>query len=888
MDYLNEHTWAGQVGHILVIIAFITCISAMYGYWRAAGVTLRDHTWHTTARTYFMIHSLAVLGVVMLLFFMIANRFFEYHYVWKYSNLSMEGKYIFSCFWSGQEGSLLLWSFWIMVLAWIFVTVSGKSASPAMPFVLLVQAFIFSLLLGVYAGDVKIGNSPFILIRELPENAGMPWARMNDYLVKITSFQDGVGLNPLLQNYWMVIHPPVLFLGFAATVFPFAIALGGAARGQVSNGWTKRAMPWSIFTVLSLGCGILLGGAWAYESLSFGGFWAWDPVENASLVPWIIMVGGLHALQVTRKRNRGLYLSLLFTIAPFLLVLYSTFLTRSGILGESSVHSFSENGLFIQLLLFLFTMLTVATWFILRHRKLRFIFLFGSALLFAAFLITGSIMYTLPVWLIGDAGLLIVNYEKHFENNGTAINKSSREFWMLAGVLLMLISSIQITISTSVPVLNRIFGTQLDAFTEITSRNLFYHNWQIPVAIIITFLVGLTQFLKYRQTEWRKVLQLLWVPVLIAITCTIVLALIFRYHPIREWNFFLLLTAIMFAIVLNAGFAIRIWKQSPSEHGTTIAHIGFAVLLLGALITGSRKEIISENRSGFTLEELNKDFRNQENILLRQGDTVRMNAYFVSYRERYKEGNKLHYAIDYFTPEANGSGQKPGDHAFTLYPMVQLNEQFGNVAEPGTGRFLTHDIFTHIKYADMEPSHLQDGYSSDGFMGESMYRVKRNASFNVENLVFELSDIFLVMDPAEKSKLNLQASDIVVKAVIKADNIETPAGPEIIEPLFVVRDSTTVIFQDVYSAELDTRVRIAELSQEENTLVLGIRQREFVVMQALIFPGMNVLWTGCVMMILGCAISLRKYFATSPKRRSSLTPAYNPTAIETRPGDMAK
>lgn len=879
MEYLNEHTWAGQVGHILVIVAFVTSIAALYGYWRAAGSQLRDHAWHQTARTYFMVHSLAVLGVVSLLFFMIANRYFEYHYVWKYSNLSMEGKYIFSCFWSGQEGSLLLWSFWIMVLAWIFVTASGKSASSAMPFVLLVQAFIFSLLLGVYAGDVKIGNSPFILIRELPENAGMPWARMNDYLLKITSFQDGVGLNPLLQNYWMVIHPPVLFLGFAATVFPFAIALGGASRSQLSNGWTKRAMPWSIFAVLSLGCGILLGGAWAYESLSFGGFWAWDPVENASLVPWIIMVGGLHALQITRKRNRGLYLSLLFTVAPFLLVLYSSFLTRSGILGESSVHSFTENGLFIQLLMFLFSMSSVAIWFILGHRKLRLIFLLGSALILSVFLFTGNLMYTLPVWLIGIAGLLIVNYEKHFESNGDTMQKSSREFWMLAGVLLMLISSIQITISTSVPVLNRIFGTQLDAFTEITSRNLFYHNWQIPVAIIITFLVGITQFMKYRRTEWKDVVQQLRVPTIIALAFTLLLTIIFKYDPIHEWNFFLLLTAIMFAIVLNASFAIRVWKQS-TEHGTTIAHIGFAVLLLGALISGSRKEIISENRSAFTLEELNKDFRNGENILLRQGDTVRMNAYFVSYRERFKEGNKLHYAIDYFTPEGNGSEEKPGNHAFTLYPMVQLNEQFGNVAEPGTGRFLTHDIFTHIKYADMEPSHLQDGYTSDGFMGETMYRIKRNASFSLENLTFEFTDIFLVTDPNEKSKLGLQDGDIVVKAVIKADNIETPAGPEIIEPLFVVRDSTTVIFQDVYSAELDTRVRIAELSQEENTLVLGIRQREFVVMQALIFPGMNVLWAGCVMMILGCAISLRKYFATSQKRKATLSPAYTPTTLE--------
>jgi cytochrome c-type biogenesis protein CcmF len=188
----------------------------------------------------------------------------------------------------------------------------------------------------------------------------------------------------------------------------------------------------------------------------------------------------------------------------------------------------------------------------------------------------------------------------------------------------------------------------------------------------------------------------------------------------------------------------------------------------------------------------------------------------------------------------------------------------------------------------MEPLHLQDGYTSDGFMGETLYRIKRNASFSLENLAFELTDIFLVMDPDEKRKLGLQEGDIVVKAVIRADNTETPAGPEIIEPLFVVRDSTTVIFQDVYSAELDTRVRIAELSQEENTLVLGIRQREFVVMQALIFPGMNVLWTGCIMMILGCAISLRKYFATSPKRKPSFAPAYNPPAIDTGPGDIAK
>src|SRR5690606_33888330 len=137
-------------------------------------------------------------------------------------------------------------------------------------------------------------------------------------------------------------------------------------------------------------------------------------------------------------------------------------------------------------------------------------------------------------------------------------------------------------------------------------------------------------------------------------------------------------------------------------------------------------------------------------------------------------------------------------HAFTLYPMVQLNEQFGNVAEPGTQRFLTHDILTHIKYADMEPTLLLDGYSSDGYMGETQYRIRRNGKFSLENMTFEFTDIFLVDDPEEKQRLNLNEDDIVVKAIIHADNTEPPDGAVVIKPLFVVRDSTTVIHHDVY------------------------------------------------------------------------------------------
>src|SRR5205085_7221679 len=147
---------------------------------------------------------------------------------------------------------------------------------------------------------------------------------------------DGSGLNQLLQNYWMVIHPPVLFLGFASTIVPFSFAIAGLWKKNFS-GWTRVALPWTLFSCAILGTGIMLGAMWAYESLTFGGYWAWDPVENASLVPWMVLVAGIHTLLIYKHSGHSLRTTHLFFIIAFGLVLYSTFLTRSGILGETSV-----------------------------------------------------------------------------------------------------------------------------------------------------------------------------------------------------------------------------------------------------------------------------------------------------------------------------------------------------------------------------------------------------------------------------------------------------------------------------------------------------------------------------------------------------------------------
>ena len=169
-----------------------------------------------------------------------------------------------------------------------------------------------------------------MLVRQMFQEA--PIFQRADYL-SIPQMQDGQSLNALLQNYWMVIHPPVLFLGFSSTLIPFAFAVTGLWKKDYGS-WTKTALPWTLFSCCVLGTGIMMGAAWAYESLTFGGYWAWDPVENASLVPWLVLVAGLHTQVVYNSTGHSLRTTYLFLILGFTLILYSTFLTTKRNFGR--------------------------------------------------------------------------------------------------------------------------------------------------------------------------------------------------------------------------------------------------------------------------------------------------------------------------------------------------------------------------------------------------------------------------------------------------------------------------------------------------------------------------------------------------------------------------
>src|SRR5687767_5346806 len=320
MTFEDEHLLPGQIGHFFVLLAFVTSILSTIAYFKASGtLNIPDKKlWIRYARTTFIIQVASILAVFFIIYFICSNHYFEYLYAYKHASKELEPKYLLACIWEGQEGSFLLWSIWHGILGSLLMFKTKDWEAPVMTVINFAQCFIMLMLLGIYVFDVRIGSSAFVLTRNELEG---PIFSQPNYLSYI---KDGVGLNVLLRNYWMVIHPPVLFLGFASTIVPFAFAYAGIKTKRFGE-WVKPALPWTLFSAGVLGIGIMMGAKWAYESLSFGGYWAWDPVENASLVPWLVMIAGIHTQIIYNSTGHSLRPTYFFFIASFVLILYSTY-----------------------------------------------------------------------------------------------------------------------------------------------------------------------------------------------------------------------------------------------------------------------------------------------------------------------------------------------------------------------------------------------------------------------------------------------------------------------------------------------------------------------------------------------------------------------------------
>ncbi|GAB5538608.1 MAG: cytochrome c biogenesis protein CcsA [Salibacteraceae bacterium] len=785
MEYPGEHLLIGQIGNTFTIMAFAFSFMSAVAYFLAHKT--KDEVYLRLGRLGFIVHSISVIGMVATLFTMIFNQYFEYHYVWQHSNTDMPMKYIFSCFWEGIEGSFLIWTFWHVILGALFLRKSGVWEAPAMSVVGAVQFFMLSMLLGVYIFDYKLGSNPFtMLLREHPDFAGLPLFNNPDY----TKVIDGRGLNPLLQNYWMVIHPPFVLFGYATAIIPFAYAIAGLLRNEFIA-WVKPALSWTFFGIAILGIGVLMGGAWAYESLSFGGFWAWDPVENASLVPWLTMVGAGHLMLIQRKKGVSVITLFLMTTITFCLVQYASFLTKSGVLGETSVHSFTDLGMTAQL---------------------------AISLLF----------------FTGLSAFLILTKMSKFPKQEREESITSREFWMFIASLVLLVSAFVISFSTSFPVINQIFGTELAIGTD---RIDYYNRWQTPFAIITALLVSIGQFLKYSKTNMSKFWKNISLSSSIALLITVATAI---GMSITNPLYLLMLFTTALAAAANLDFWVRIAKGNAKNAGASIAHIGFGLLLLGVLISTSQSEVISSNSSLYDVSMLGEDFNNNENILLMKDDTLIMGDYFVSYKgKREEEDRFIHYEVEYMLPDDQGNLQSE----FTLYPFIQLNPRMGNVAEPYTKHYLHKDVYTHITYAELETPN------------ETTEAVEH--SVGLTDTIFTKTS-FMVLDSLDRNPKarfgGLTDRDLAVGAMFTLYDVNTKAHQ--LEPLFVLRDRQYSFTVPDSIPELGIKITFDGIDPEAEEFKFRLTEeppefKDFIVMKAIIFPGINILWIGIIIMGLG-------------------------------------
>ena len=280
-----------------------------------------DYRFFLAGRRMAIIVSVLVIIATLVLVKELITSNFDVDYVAHYTSIETPTVYKFTALWAGQSGSLLFWIFILSIYSLITIFQNRNRYHRMMPWVLCVilTVQLFFLILTNFI------TNPFE-----PTNA--------DFIVA-----NGLGLNPLLQNLTMAIHPPVLYLGFVGFTIPFAFTVAALLTNEKGSLWVRSIRRWSLVTWLALSSGIMLGGWWAYQELGWGGYWAWDPVENASFMPWLTGTAFLHSIIIQEKKNMLRVWNTILIMLTFALTIFGTFLTRSGVM--SSVHSFTESSL---------------------------------------------------------------------------------------------------------------------------------------------------------------------------------------------------------------------------------------------------------------------------------------------------------------------------------------------------------------------------------------------------------------------------------------------------------------------------------------------------------------------------------------------------------------
>ncbi|MBW2602077.1 MAG: cytochrome c biogenesis protein CcsA, partial [Deltaproteobacteria bacterium] len=460
----------------------------------------------------------------MLLMRSILNHEFIYSYVTSYSSRDLPLLYLISSFWAGQEGSFLLW---VLLGAWLGIVLiyKVKDMEP--------QVMVIYNLNNVFLMILLMKQSPFKMLAFTPP--------------------DGNGMNMLLQDPWMAIHPPVVFLGYAAFAIPFAYAMAALWRRDYDR-WIKPALPWTVFAFISLGAGIIIGGYWAYKVLGWGGFWGWDPVENASLLPWLAGIALMHGMVLQKTRNKLRKTNFVLAVFSFILVIYCTFLTRSGVLADFSVHSFTDLGITGWLVLFMAVFIAISLYLLLTRAK------------------------EIPA----SGG----------EKN---VHFFSREFGFIAAMILLCLSTVVTGLGTSAPLITRVLEKASKVSTD------FYVDTNLPLAILMVILLSFVPLMGWGKNNFSRLApKLVWALIGAIVTGAVVLL---KGYP----GIGVLLLALFAGAVaaMNLVLAIKLGRKKISISGSAVAHLGVGLMFLGIVASSiydqSEKVSLSQGSPGNAL-----------------------------------------------------------------------------------------------------------------------------------------------------------------------------------------------------------------------------------------------------------------------------------------------
>lgn len=839
------NTFVGNLGHFAVIVSFVSSLVTAFAYYQYIKATeLEKANWRRFSRSFFYIHAVASVTVAFALFEIIYNHRFEYFYAYSHSSKALPVHYMISSFWEGQEGAFILWIFWNVMLGLVLIHTNKFWEGPVMIVFSLVQAFLVSMILGVVIGDLKIGSSPFILLRDMMD---APIFEMNPDFVP----EDGTGLNPLLQNIWMVIHPPTLFLGYASTLVPFAFLMGGLATKKYTE-WVRPALPWAQFSAMILGMGIIMGAYWAYVTLNFGGYWNWDPVENAVYVPWLIMVAAIHTMITFKKSSTALKSSIVLVIASFVLVLYATFLVRSGVLGDSSVHSFTDLGLSGQLLIYMLFFLFVAVFLAARN------------------------------W-------------KHIPTSEKEASVYSREFWIFIGATTLSLMAFQVILPTSIPVWNALvesFGG-ISNLAPPADQIGFYTKFQLWFAVAVALLTAVGQFFWWNKMDSKALREALVTPYIISVVLS---AIIIITGKVFDITYIIVVLAGTFTIVANATILIRLLKKSSFKlAGGSLAHIGLGMILIGVMFSSGYSEVISYNMSGLTYSNSWEDEMNKEHVLLWINKPTQIKDYTAIYRGRQKKvvgvpgyvnvnlmestGN-VNEALALNDIEKNGKTYfKKGDTLkivleendyfqidyyqndelkFTLNPMSQFNSSMGLISSPDSKRYLTKDLYTFV-------SAIND-FEDPEWKEDETFEVSPGEQFFISDFVtqFEGAEVLKEIDG-----MQLNDGDIAVRANLSVMDYDIEKK---LQPVFIIRGNQVGKVPAIDN-ELGVKVELENILPEQNKFSFKVNryQKDYVVLKAILKPQINILWIGTIIMLIGFTVAIyRRYDEFSKMRDKGL------------------